>query len=513
MTLARAATFVCVVLALAACSEPTDTGPPAAGVRLEPAANHIFVGESLVLRATAFDSSGASMSGRPVTWTLLDTAGARLELGRASRTTPAEAVLRADPDFSPAWDSRLRVTAAVDGIADTVEIPVWTRGSVWVTNLTEVASGLPGATIQVAARAVTWGGPVEGEALQWTVVAGSGTVAPPSALTDSAGEQATSWTLGPELGYQALRVTFPGGSESSSLTMGAYAVADSTWQLSFVRPGQFCLLRLADRDLRCVPWDGTTYSWSPAGDRIAFTSGRSGNAELYLMRPDGTEQVRLTQTVANEAWPAWSPDGRWIAISSDSGRIRLIAPDGSRDTTISAPGSRDYEPSWAPDGQRLALRAVPVDSGYGYPSQIEILGLDGSRMALSVTRESGSGAYQLARVPAAWSPDGAEIAYSRVEYWGTTSGFVGRVYFVTPGNVKLTRQVVGVSPDYAPDGSALAWGGFGRSSSRDWCYNSACESPSALFIGPSDLTFGVWLAPALQSVSSPRWRPVPVTQR
>jgi TolB protein len=45
--------------------------------------------------------------------------------------------------------------------------------------------------------------------------------------------------------------------------------------------------------------------WSPDGSRIIFISDRSGNYEIYTMNPDGTDQKRLTNRVANDYCPDW----------------------------------------------------------------------------------------------------------------------------------------------------------------------------------------------------------------
>jgi Tol biopolymer transport system component len=46
-------------------------------------------------------------------------------------------------------------------------------------------------------------------------------------------------------------------------------------------------------------------SWSPDGDWIAFTSFRDGNNEIYIMHPDGTQQVRLTNNLISDWQPRW----------------------------------------------------------------------------------------------------------------------------------------------------------------------------------------------------------------
>ncbi|MFP4466164.1 MAG: TolB family protein, partial [Candidatus Goldiibacteriota bacterium] len=45
--------------------------------------------------------------------------------------------------------------------------------------------------------------------------------------------------------------------------------------------------------------------WSPDGSKIAFTSDRDGNDEIYVMNADGSGQVRLTNDAADDIYPAW----------------------------------------------------------------------------------------------------------------------------------------------------------------------------------------------------------------
>jgi hypothetical protein len=52
-----------------------------------------------------------------------------------------------------------------------------------------------------------------------------------------------------------------------------------------------------------------------ANGRIAFTSYRDGNAEIYVMDADGTDQRRLTSNTAVDDEPAWSPAGTRLATA------------------------------------------------------------------------------------------------------------------------------------------------------------------------------------------------------
>ncbi|RPJ30057.1 MAG: hypothetical protein EHM35_12940, partial [Planctomycetaceae bacterium] len=58
-----------------------------------------------------------------------------------------------------------------------------------------------------------------------------------------------------------------------------------------------------------------SHSTSSQG-KIAFTSVRDGNQEIYVMAVDGSEPTRLTDEQADDFGPAWSPDGSRIVFSS-----------------------------------------------------------------------------------------------------------------------------------------------------------------------------------------------------
>lgn len=60
-------------------------------------------------------------------------------------------------------------------------------------------------------------------------------------------------------------------------------------------------------------------SWSPDGDWIVFrNAGLSGQADLYLIRADGSSLLQLTNTAADERYPDWSPDGSTVIFVSNA---------------------------------------------------------------------------------------------------------------------------------------------------------------------------------------------------
>ncbi len=57
----------------------------------------------------------------------------------------------------------------------------------------------------------------------------------------------------------------------------------------------------------------------PTSGKIAFTSERDGDLEIYLMNADGAEQTRLTHNTGYDQGPTWSPGGMRIAFHSWNG--------------------------------------------------------------------------------------------------------------------------------------------------------------------------------------------------
>ena len=98
-------------------------------------------------------------------------------------------------------------------------------------------------------------------------------------------------------------------------------------------------------------------------DRIAFTSGRDGNAEIYLVDPDGKNLRRLTDNPATDDFPLWSPDGKQLSFLSDrDGNWQLYAMDGNGKNVrqLTFDPSYHHSPAWTPSGQQSPSRRTPT---------------------------------------------------------------------------------------------------------------------------------------------------------
>jgi len=115
--------------------------------------------------------------------------------------------------------------------------------------------------------------------------------------------------------------------------------------------------------------------YSPKGDRIVFTSLRSGDLELYLMNPDGSGVEQLTDLPGYDGGAFFSLDGEWIVwrASRPAGKAlqdyRALLSDGlirpgkleiyimnleqRKPVQLTDNGAANFGPYWHPDGRHI----------------------------------------------------------------------------------------------------------------------------------------------------------------
>jgi serine/threonine protein kinase/Tol biopolymer transport system component len=153
------------------------------------------------------------------------------------------------------------------------------------------------------------------------------------------------------------------------------------------------------------PADDINPVWSrPTGDRIAFTTYRKGNADIYIKNANGTgPETPLLETGANESIKDWSKDGKYIAYKQ--------GPEGSEDLWIlpmfgdkkpfpivQGPYKKD-EPQFSYDGKWLAYTSDESAATF----QVYVISFPGGEQKIRVSKDGGG--------QPRWREDGKELFF------------------------------------------------------------------------------------------------------
>ncbi|HEX9892405.1 MAG TPA: protein kinase [Gemmatimonadales bacterium] len=143
--------------------------------------------------------------------------------------------------------------------------------------------------------------------------------------------------------------------------------------------------------------------FSPDGRRVAFTSDRSGNWEIWLTDPDGANAVQLTSMGAVAAgYPHWSPDGQQIVFHSNvdgQWEVYLVPAAGGKPRNLTSHPAHDAKPRFSRDGKWVYFNSART--GEQHQSVWKVPASGGS--AVQVATGAGYAPQE--------SPDGESIYY------------------------------------------------------------------------------------------------------
>ena len=253
-----------------------------------------------------------------------------------------------------------------------------------------------------------------------------------------------------------------------------------------------------------TPW---APAWSPDGKQIAVSMSGS----IWRIDPASSEAFELTYDGHYHSSPDWSPDGRWIVYTADHDghtiQLQIVNLDTGQSRALTDDAHLYADPVFSPDGDRLAYVSTEP-SGYFniYVRPVREGRWNGPAIAL--TRDHSYGRNRLyfgewdMHIQPAWSSDGKELLFLSNRSVPLGSGHLWRMPAEPPGMARAEpilkeQSLYRTRPHVSPDGKRFIYSSTG----------GAADQFSHLYVlpvtggAPYKLTFGRY------DHFHPRWSP------
>ncbi|HEY3704209.1 MAG TPA: Tol-Pal system beta propeller repeat protein TolB [Terracidiphilus sp.] len=151
-------------------------------------------------------------------------------------------------------------------------------------------------------------------------------------------------------------------------------------------------------------------AWSADGSKVSFSSGRTGDPEIWVADASGGNLRKLTSFRGPDVSPTWNPRTNaqiaWVSGRTGLPQIYIMDQDGANVQRMTD-GGYAISPSWHPNGAMLTF-SWNRKYGPGAPGGQDIYVMDiASKRWMQLTHESGSNDFP------SWSPDGRHIVFER----------------------------------------------------------------------------------------------------
>lgn len=224
------------------------------------------------------------------------------------------------------------------------------------------------------------------------------------------------------------------------------------------------------KPVRQIEFETSEGTWisldvSPSGETIVFEL----LGDLYTIPIQGGDATRITEGMAFDSQPVYSPDGEWIAFISDRAggeNLWICRPDGADARQVTKGKRNDFiSPAWTPDSQYvLASKGGRSQDIWMYHieggSGVNVTGA--ARGSQRRDSDGGTSARKL-RMGAAMSPDGRFLYYAEKDRASVYNqmAFDWEIYrrdMVTGDEDRITRADFGaIRPLISPDGRFLVY--------------------------------------------------------
>lgn len=230
------------------------------------------------------------------------------------------------------------------------------------------------------------------------------------------------------------------------------AISENAYTHLFAfQPETLPLTRLTSGD-----WDDIHPALSPDGSRVAFSSHRSGQWDLYILNLIDGITTQVTNDSGYDGAPSWSPDGLWLTYEKyikdeqigSNLEIYILAIDGSFDPIrITISGGADFAPVWSPGegGRKIAFTSNRTGENDIWIADLDLIG---DERFLNYTNNP-----TIDQFHPAWSPDGNQLA------WTASTTALSGIYVQSIDQDSMEAMYLGSGnyPEWDPSGGMILY--------------------------------------------------------
>jgi Tol biopolymer transport system component len=154
-------------------------------------------------------------------------------------------------------------------------------------------------------------------------------------------------------------------------------------------------------------------AWSPDGKRIAYSSDKGGTEDIYVLDLATKEEKRVTSFPDSaEVASAWSPDGKMLAYQDQNGATYVLDLDTTKVRRVAGPLFAPSKPSWSANGKTIAIGALKPYTHRFREGTSQILTVDVATGALTYTEPAPFKSLSTRGEDGpTYSPDGSSLTF------------------------------------------------------------------------------------------------------
>jgi serine/threonine protein kinase/Tol biopolymer transport system component len=219
-------------------------------------------------------------------------------------------------------------------------------------------------------------------------------------------------------------------------------------------PGQRALTRITFDD-------GLQYeaTWSPDGRFMAYSSDRGGKFDIWVQQVSGGDPVRVTKGPGQNWEPDWSPDGKNIVYRSEDGDGGLfVVPALGGEGLQKRIAKFGYYPRWSPDSSQIIFQTQFKSMG-ATGNKFYVVRLDGT--APREVLADFIAQPKFSPISVAWHPDGKRVTVLVLDQFPSSSFWTvpiaGGVAIKTELDPSVEKQTGAAAIESTAGGCRAGW--------------------------------------------------------